>query len=61
MTDLKETDHSEDLDVAGRIMRVLKCSVDQTCVSQDREERCAAVNTGINLRVQTYIEHFLTS
>ena len=32
-TDLKETDHLEDLDVAGRITRVLKRSVDQTYVS----------------------------
>ena len=51
----------EDLDVAGRIIRVLKCSVDRTCASQDRDEWCAVVNTGMNLRVQTYTEHFLTS
>ena len=60
-TELKETDHLEDLGVAGRIIRVLKRSVDQTCVSQDRDEWCAVVNTGMNLRVQTYAEHFLTS
>ena len=35
--DLKETDHLEDLDVAGRIIRVIKRSVDQTNVSQERD------------------------
>jgi hypothetical protein len=60
-TGLKETDHLEDLDVVGRIIRVLKRSVDQTYVSQDRDEWCAVVNTRMNLWVQTYTEHFLTS
>jgi hypothetical protein len=59
-TDLKETDHLDDLDVADRMIRVLKRSVDQPCVSQDREKWCAVVNTGINRRVQTYTQHFLT-
>jgi len=60
-TDLKETDHLVDLDVAGRIKRVLKRSVDQTNVCQDRDEWCAVVKTRMNLRVLTHTEHFLTS
>jgi hypothetical protein len=43
-TDLKETDHLEDLDVAGRIIRVLKRSVDQTGVSRYRNEWCCCEN-----------------
>jgi hypothetical protein len=60
-TDMKETDHLEDLDVAGRIKRVLKRSVDQSNVSQEWDEWCAVVNTIMNLRLLTYTEHFLIS
>jgi hypothetical protein len=60
-TDLKETDHLEDLDVAGRIKRVLKRSVDQSNVSQQRDEWCAVVNTGMNHRLLAHKENFLIS